>query len=36
VSQVVVAAPMVVLYGMSIGVAWLFQKRRDKDEDDKA
>jgi sec-independent protein translocase protein TatC len=35
VSQVVVAAPMIVLYGMSIGVAWLFQKRRDKDEDDK-
>lgn len=35
VSQVVVAAPMIVLYGLSIGVAWLFQKRRDADDDDK-
>jgi len=35
VSQVVVAAPMIVLYGLSIGVAWIFQKRRDKDDDDK-
>ncbi|MGD9904467.1 MAG: twin-arginine translocase subunit TatC [Vicinamibacterales bacterium] len=33
VSQVVVAAPMILLYGLSIGVAWVFQKRRDKDED---
>ena len=36
VSQVVVAAPMLVLYGLSIGVAWLFQKRKTDDEDDKA
>lgn len=35
ISQTVVAAPMMVLYGLSIGVAWIFQKRRDKDEDDK-
>lgn len=35
VSQTVTAAPMLVLYVISIGVAWLFQKRRDKDEDDK-
>lgn len=33
VSQTVVAAPMCVLYGLSIGVAWMFQKRRDTDED---
>jgi sec-independent protein translocase protein TatC len=35
VSQTVTAAPMLVLYVISIGVAWIFQKRRDKDEDDK-
>lgn len=35
VSQTVVAAPMIVLYGLSIGVAWVFQKRRDTDEEDK-
>ena len=33
VSQTVTAAPMLVLYVVSIGVAWIFQKRRD-DEDD--
>lgn len=33
VSQTVVAAPMCVLYALSIGVAWVFQKRRAKDED---
>ncbi len=35
VSQTIVAAPMLVLYVISIGVAWVFQKRRDADEDDK-
>lgn len=35
VSQVVVAAPMLVLYALSIGVAWLFQKRKTDDEDEK-
>jgi sec-independent protein translocase protein TatC len=35
VSQTVTAAPMLVLYVISIGVAWIFQKRRDTDEDDK-
>jgi sec-independent protein translocase protein TatC len=36
VSQTVVAAPMIVLYGLSIGVAWLFQRRDDDgDGDDK-
>lgn len=34
VSQTVTAAPMIVLYVISIGVAWVFQKRREKDEDD--
>ena len=34
VSQTVVAAPMIVLYGLSIGVAWIFQKRRSKDDED--
>ena len=34
VSQTVVAAPMMVLYGLSIGVAWIFQKRRSKDDED--
>ncbi|MGE0814350.1 MAG: twin-arginine translocase subunit TatC [Vicinamibacterales bacterium] len=34
VSQTVVAAPMCVLYVISIGVAWMFQKRRSTDEDD--
>lgn len=33
VSQAIVAAPMTLLYVISIGVAWIFQKRRDKDED---
>jgi sec-independent protein translocase protein TatC len=33
VSQTVTAAPMLVLYVISIGVAWIFQRRRDKDED---
>ena len=33
VSQAVTAAPMLVLYVVSIGVAWIFQKRRDGDED---
>jgi sec-independent protein translocase protein TatC len=28
ISQVVIAAPMLVLYGISIGVAWLFGKKR--------
>ena len=35
VSQTVTAAPMLVLYVVSIGVAWVFQKkRRDEDEDE--
>jgi len=34
VSQTVVAAPMIVLYGVSIGVAWIFQRKRRKDDDD--
>lgn len=34
VSQTVVAAPMIVLYGLSIGVAWIFQRKRRKDDDD--
>jgi sec-independent protein translocase protein TatC len=33
VSQSVTAAPMLLLYILSIGVAWVFQKRRDGDED---
>lgn len=37
VSQTVTAAPMLVLYVISIGVAWVFQKkRRTDDEDDKS
>lgn len=36
VSQTIVAAPMVVLYVISIAVAWVFQKRREKDDDEKA
>lgn len=36
VSQTVVAAPMIVLYVISIGIAWMFQKRRDKDEGEDA
>lgn len=32
VSQTVTAAPMIVLYVISIGVAWVFQKKRDADE----
>ena len=36
VSQTVMAAPMIVLYGISIGVAWLFgKKRRQTGDDDK-
>jgi len=31
VSQALMAGPMVVLYGISILVAWAFQKRRDPD-----
>ena len=34
VSQTVTAAPMLVLYVISIGVAWIFQKKRDTDEDE--
>ena len=34
VSQTVTAAPMLVLYVISIGVAWIFQKKRDKDDDE--
>jgi sec-independent protein translocase protein TatC len=33
VSQTVTAAPMLLLYVLSIGVAWVFQRRRDEDED---
>jgi Sec-independent protein secretion pathway component TatC len=33
VSQTVTAAPMLLLYVLSIGVAWVFQRRRDDDED---
>lgn len=33
VSQTIVAAPMCVLYALSIGVAWVFQKKRDSDDD---
>jgi sec-independent protein translocase protein TatC len=32
VSQALMAGPMVVLYGISILVAWAFQKRRDPEE----
>jgi sec-independent protein translocase protein TatC len=31
VSQAVIAAPMLVLYAISIGVAWLFGKKRPRD-----
>lgn len=34
VSQTVTAAPMLVLYVISIGVAWIFQRKRRTDEDD--
>lgn len=34
VSQTVVAAPMIVLYLLSIGIAWIFQRRREKDDED--
>jgi sec-independent protein translocase protein TatC len=34
VSQTVVAAPMVVLYALSIGVAWIFQKKRRRGDDE--
>lgn len=33
VSQTVTAAPMLVLYVISIGVAWVFQRRGNKDDD---
>jgi sec-independent protein translocase protein TatC len=33
VSQTLMAGPMIVLYGLSIGIAWLFQKRRPESED---
>jgi sec-independent protein translocase protein TatC len=32
VSQALMAGPMIVLYGVSIGIAWLFQKRRPESE----
>lgn len=35
VSQTVVAAPMIVLYLLSIGIAWIFQKRRAQDDEEK-
>ena len=35
VSQTVTAAPMLVLYVISIGVAWVFQEAQDDDEDDR-
>lgn len=35
VSQTVTAAPMLVLYVVSIGVAWVFQKKRKRGDDDK-
>lgn len=34
VNQTIFAAPMIVLYLISIGVAWLFQKKRKKADDD--
>jgi sec-independent protein translocase protein TatC len=34
VSQTVTAAPMLVLYVVSIGVAWVFQKKRKRGDDD--
>jgi sec-independent protein translocase protein TatC len=33
VNQVVMAAPMIALYIVSIGVAWLFGKKRTPDEE---
>jgi sec-independent protein translocase protein TatC len=30
VNQTIFAAPMIVLYIISIGVAWMFQKKRDE------
>jgi sec-independent protein translocase protein TatC len=35
VSQTVTAAPMILLYILSIGVAWVFQKKKDKDDEDR-
>ena len=32
VTQTAMAAPMIVLYGISIGIAWVFQKRRPDDD----
>ena len=32
VTQTAMAAPMLVLYGISIGIAWVFQKRRPDDD----
>ncbi|MBU22915.1 MAG: twin-arginine translocase subunit TatC [Acidobacteria bacterium] len=34
VTQTAMAAPMMVLYGISIGIAWVFQKKRPDDSDD--
>jgi len=34
VSQTIVAAPMTLLYVVSIGVAWVFQKKRNRDDGD--
>ncbi|MDP6373587.1 MAG: twin-arginine translocase subunit TatC [Vicinamibacterales bacterium] len=34
VTQTAMAAPMMVLYGISIGIAWLFQKKRPEDSED--
>jgi sec-independent protein translocase protein TatC len=33
VSQALMAAPMIVLYALSIVIAWIFQRRRPKTED---
>ena len=29
VNQLIMAGPMLVLYGLSIGIAWVFEKRTD-------
>jgi sec-independent protein translocase protein TatC len=34
VSQTLVAVPMVMLYGISIAIAWIFQKRSREPEDE--
>lgn len=33
VSQILVAAPMILLYGVSIGIAWAFQKKKSRNEE---